>query len=228
MNSHPIIHLPKDVLKTLNQSQVWVDENFQIHQDIIEPLIEFCSMTFQQGLPIALISGFRNYQKQAQIWDDKVSGKRPILDKSGIPITKFDTEEEKFIAIAKWSAIPGLSRHHWGTDIDIFDANRLREGHSIKLIEDEFKKGGPCEKLAYWLNTNLHKTSFYRPYLNTSKQNEIVAINPEPWHISFKPIADKIGKTMDSDYLIDLWRKNPFCASMWCIQNAHKIFSRNL
>jgi len=32
---------------------------------------------------------------------------------------------EKIASILRWSALPGTSRHHWGTDLDIIDAKAL-------------------------------------------------------------------------------------------------------
>ncbi len=40
---------------------------------------------------------------------------------------------EKCKAMLRWSAVPGASRHHWGTEIDIFDPDLLPENTPLLL-----------------------------------------------------------------------------------------------
>ena len=35
---------------------------------------------------------------------------------------------ERIEAILRWSALPGASRHHWGTDLDLIDAHAIQPG----------------------------------------------------------------------------------------------------
>ena len=44
--------------------------------------------------------------------------------------------------ILRWSALPGGSRHHWGTEIDIFDPDLLPQGQSLQLEPWEYESGG--------------------------------------------------------------------------------------
>jgi len=52
--------------------------------------------------------------RQAEIWNAKAAGLRPVLDANEQPIdTGTLSERELVFAILRWSALPGASRHHW-------------------------------------------------------------------------------------------------------------------
>ena len=51
--------------------------------------------------------------------------------------------------IIEYSTLPGTSRHHWGTDIDLVLGDIEVEGDL--LLEEHFHQGGPYEKLRLWM-----------------------------------------------------------------------------
>ena len=54
---------------------------------------------------------------------------RPLLDANNQPLDALQLgETERLHAILHWSALPGTSRHHWGTDLDIYDPDCLPAG----------------------------------------------------------------------------------------------------
>jgi LAS superfamily LD-carboxypeptidase LdcB len=83
-----------------------------------------------------------------------------------------------------WSALPGASRHHWGTDIDVIDRAAMPDGYRYRLVPDEYAAGGVFNALNEWLAGNIARFGFYRPYAEYCG-----GVNPEPWHLSFAPIA---------------------------------------
>jgi len=86
--------------------------------------------------------------------------------------------------ILLWSALPGASRHHWGSDIDVADGNVIARGYVPKLEVGEYRRGGPFAALSGWLGANLRRFGFYRPYTRRGR-----GVQPEPWHISYAPVA---------------------------------------
>ena len=50
---------------------------------------------------------------------------------------------ERIEAILPWSALPGASRHHWGTDVDLIDRKATPPGYRVQLTPEEFEPGGP-------------------------------------------------------------------------------------
>ena len=61
------------------------------------------------------------------------------------------TDKQRIFAILRWSALPGCSRHHWGTDMDIWDAAAVPADYQLKLIASEYDPGAPFYDLSCWL-----------------------------------------------------------------------------
>ena len=161
---------------------------FLIHSDVINDLEQLFLAAKKDGLEIAIISSFRSFEKQLMIWNDKWRGYRPIYSKHGRPLNiSAMSNIEKYKAISLWSALPGLSRHHWGCDLDIFSASAIQNGHSVELTPEEFSKSGICNDLNIWLNEHLEQFGFFRPYGDFKGG---VAI--EPWHISHQKTSHEI------------------------------------
>jgi LAS superfamily LD-carboxypeptidase LdcB len=108
-----------------------------------------------------------------------------VLDVDGklLEVGKLD-DAERVRAILIWSALPGASRHHWGTDFDVIDRAAMPEGYRVQLTVAEFMGDGPFVRLNEWLHANLGNHGFFRPY--TTYRG---GVRPEPWHLSFAPLA---------------------------------------
>src|SRR5579871_1839442 len=75
------------------------------------------------GLELYVASSFRDFNRQLGIWNGKFNGQRPLLDRAGAVIDRANLYENELIdAILIWSALPGASRHHWGSDFDVMEA----------------------------------------------------------------------------------------------------------
>lgn len=152
----------------------------------------------QQGLDLQIASSFRDFHRQLEIWQAKWQGKRPLLSLQGntIPIETL-SDIEKIHAIMTWSALPGASRHHWGTDLDVYDRQGCElEGHTLELVPQEYQPGGPCYKLSVWLDQHAQEFGFYRPY-----QVYHQGVAPEPWHLSYQPVARQLIAQLDIQLL---------------------------
>lgn len=95
------------------------------------------------GFDLQPASTFRDFARQLAIWNGKFCGERPVFDKVGQPIdvTLLSTAE-RCEAILRWSALPGASRHHWGSDLDVYDPSLLPEGQKLQLEPWEYEQGG--------------------------------------------------------------------------------------
>lgn len=113
------------------------------------------------GFKLMPASSFRDFNRQLAIWNGKFEGTRPVLDAQSQPIDIHSLSEgERCIAILKWSALPGASRHHWGTEIDIYDPFRLPEGQSLQLEPWEYEANGYFAELNAWLTENMSAYDF--------------------------------------------------------------------
>lgn len=167
--------------------------NLYVHKQVASVFNGLQIAAQKAGFNLQIASGFRSFERQKLIWNNKFSGKTKILDKDGHPLAIEKLSEiDKLFAILRWSALPGTSRHHWGTDFDIFDPNCLPVGKKLQLTVSEYGETGYFFELTQWLSENMKSFGFYRPY---QKYNGGVAI--EPWHISYFPIAQQAIDKLD-------------------------------
>jgi LAS superfamily LD-carboxypeptidase LdcB len=137
------------------------------------------------GIDLAATSSFRDFDRQLHIWNAKWRGDRPLLDRAGRTLDSAALDEAARVdAILCWSALPGGSRHHWGTDCDVIDQAALPEGYRVQLLPEEYAPGGVFERLTRWLDANMGRFGFYRPYASAGCGAAV-----EPWHLSYWPVA---------------------------------------
>jgi LAS superfamily LD-carboxypeptidase LdcB len=121
------------------------------------------------------------------LWNRKWRGERPLLDRGGRAIDPATLDDAGRVdAILCWSAVPGGSRHHWGTDVDVIDAAALPPGYQVQLVPEEYAPDGVFGRLALWLDENLARFGFHRPYATGSCGAGI-----EPWHLSYSPVSER-------------------------------------
>jgi len=163
----------------LNQAPLReVAKNQNIHHAITDDWHALVLGARNDGIDLTIASAFRSFERQQLIWNNKTNGLRPVKDFDNKLVDPTLVSQQQLLNfILHWSALPGASRHHWGTDMDIYAPSMLTE--ELQLEPWEYKNGGPMEKLGTWLDENLTSYGFYRPY---HQFNGGVAI--EPWHIS--------------------------------------------
>lgn len=137
-------------------------------------------------------SSWRSFARQLAIWNGKWRGERPLQDGDGQPLDALQLGEvDRLHAILRWSALPGTSRHHWGTDLDIYDPDRLPDGTRLALEPWEYAAGGWFAELAGWLDAHMGDFGFFLPYDRHGGQTLGREVAFEPWHLSFAPEAQQ-------------------------------------
>ncbi|XBS68726.1 M15 family metallopeptidase [Acerihabitans sp. KWT182] len=176
----------------------------------------------RQGFNLQPASGFRDFQRQLAIWNGKFRGERPLLDKESRPINSQSLSvPERCEAILRWSALPGTSRHHWGSDVDVYDPDLLPAGGALQLTPAEYQPGGYFSPLSDWLTEHMADFDFYRPYASFRGG---VAI--EPWHLSYRPLACRAESLLTPDIVLKSWQDVDVAGSMWIIPRLPAIFRR--
>lgn len=156
-----------------------------LHKQVVSPFLTLRAAAAADGIDLVAFSSFRDFDRQLAIWNGKFRGERPLQDRTGQPLEVAAlTPAERVAAILWWSALPGASRHHWGTDFDVMDAAALPSGYQLRVVPAEYQPGGPFAKLTTWLDANMHAFGFYRPY--TTDRGGVA---PEPWHLSHASVA---------------------------------------
>ncbi|MEH6406079.1 MAG: M15 family metallopeptidase [Leeuwenhoekiella sp.] len=128
----------------------------------------------KDGIDIKVVSSYRDYNHQNRIWERKFRN----YTADGL------SPEMTIDKIIEYSTIPGTSRHHWGTDLDIIDANGKTNGDV--LVPAKFHGNGPFCKLKEWLDKHANEYGFYLVYTDLSSRK---GFNYEPWHFSYAALS---------------------------------------
>lgn len=157
-----------------------------LHPDAAAAFLKLRAAASQSDIDLVAVSSFRTFEHQLLIWNDKFHGRRPLLDRDGSVLERgVMTEEQLVRAILLWSALPGASRHHWGTEIDLIDRAALPPGQRPQLIASEYAAAGVFARLGAWLPRHGQRHGFFLPY-----DRDRGGVQPEPWHVSFAPVSN--------------------------------------
>lgn len=126
----------------------------------------------KEGISLPVLSGFRSFYHQSLIWEAKWTGKRKVEGKN-LKITAPDPLQ-RAKTILRYSSMPGTSRHHWGTDIDIYSLNNAA-----------FDKGEGL-KVYNWLTEHAGRFGFCQVYSKKGKDRPN-GYEEEKWHWSYMP-----------------------------------------
>ncbi|WP_032109683.1 M15 family metallopeptidase [Necropsobacter massiliensis] len=178
----------------------------------------------QNGFNLQPASSFRDFSRQQQIWNEKFCGERKVHDDQGNPLNLTALSDwEKCRAILRWSALPGGSRHHWGTEIDVFDPDLLPAQQKLQLEPWEYEQNGYFFELSQWLQENLNAFDFALPFLHLAPQ---LAIGREPWHISYLPIADQAQRQFGPDILLAAWQHESIAGKATLTAHFAQLFEQ--
>lgn len=156
-----------------------------IHREAVAAFADMCAAARAEGIEIAVFSGFRDFNAQCAIWNRKFRGERPLLDAQGVAMDRSKIDDVDVIdIILRWSALPGASRHHWGTDLDLYDQAAVSPDYRVQLIPQEYAENGVFSHLNMWMGANAGKFGFFRPYAE-----DLGAVLPEAWHWSYAPVS---------------------------------------
>ena len=150
-------------------------EGVKLRKEAHESYLEMKKAAFTAGHDIKMVSSFRDFYHQQRIWERKY-----INYTEDLGLEPMDAIEK----IIEYSTIPGTSRHHWGTDIDMVDGYRQVKGGV--LDPDKFEPGGPYEAFKQWLDENSEKYGFVLVYTKNPRRR---GFKYEPWHFSYAPIS---------------------------------------
>ncbi len=141
-----------------------------------EAFIQMQEHALKDSIKLYVVSSYRGFEHQKKLWNKKF---KKALEE-GL------TKEQALHRCMEFSAIPGTSRHHWGTEVDLIDL--YRPVLEKPLEQSEFTTGGNFDKLYQWLQEHANEYGFYEIYDNNPARK---GFHFEPWHYSFLPLAQK-------------------------------------
>jgi LAS superfamily LD-carboxypeptidase LdcB len=196
----------------------------RVHGDLVSPLLALQQRAEKVGFELRVASSYRSFERQLLIWNNKAQGLRPVLDSAGIPLDiSALSERELVLAILRWSALPGASRHHWGTDIDVYDGAHMPPDYQLQLTVAETEGNGPFAEFHRWLSDELQTPGcdFFRPYAQDRG-----GIAPEPWHLSYAPLANQFAQYFDENLLREQLLVTPLQLKNAVLENLDEIYRR--
>lgn len=163
---------------------------YQLRKETNEAFIKMAAEALKSDIKIQVVSSYRSFEHQNRIWERKY--KR--YQNQGL------SPEAGIAKIIEYSTIPGTSRHHWGTDLDIIDAN-VRQPSSV-LQPQHFEENGCYRKLKLWMENHANSFGFFLVY---TKEPSRKGFKYEPWHYSYKALSQgylQTYKTFDLKTII--------------------------
>lgn len=166
---------------TFSEMSLLGRSNPKLHSDSI-PLLTDVGTAFlkmqaaarKAGIEIEIVSAYRSYDRQKGIWNRKYRSNT----KRGL------TPKQNIKKIIEYSTLPGTSRHHWGTDVDLVDGKQPKIGDL--LLTEKFHGNGPYVNMRKWMDTHAATYGFVRPYTEDDNRRGFYY---EPWHYSYAPLA---------------------------------------
>jgi LAS superfamily LD-carboxypeptidase LdcB len=198
--------------------------NCRVHPSALEPLLFLQQRAASAGFVLKVASSYRSFERQLLIWNSKARGLRPVLNSAGEPMDiNLLSQRDKVFAILRWSALPGASRHHWGTDVDVYGSVHIDPNYSVQLTVAETQNGGPFAEFHCWLSDELAlgNSNFFRPYAQDRG-----GIAPEPWHLSYAPVAKDYACQFTSEILREQLLQTEFELKHAVLDNLDEIFQR--
>ncbi len=144
-------YIPDDLVNSKSEYR----DNILINKKVKNMFRIMKKMAYKQGYNIDIMSGYRDYNYQAKLYQN-------LINEKGLNYA--------FRHVAQ----PGASEHQLGLAIDICV---YRNNHCY--VENEI---GDFEEIK-WLHNNAHRFGFILRYPNNLE--EITGYNYEPWHLRY-------------------------------------------
>lgn len=166
-------------------------EGLFLRRDTYTAFVRMYDAAKNDGVRLQIRSATRNFNYQKGIWERKWTGETKIENGKDASVA-YPDPVDRARAILLYSSMPGTSRHHWGTDIDLnsFNNDWFGEGEGLRLYR--------------WMNTHAHHYGFCQPYSDKSKENR-TGYEEERWHWSYMPVSIPLtrqaGKELANDMI---------------------------
>lgn len=156
-----------------------------LHYEVVAAFLAMRDAAALDGIDLVARSSFRDFDTQVSIWNRKWAGEKPLYDRDGRLLDRKSIADGDVVdAILCWSAVPGGSRHHWGSDVDVIDAAAVPAGYNVELLPGEYAVTGIFARLSAWLDSHMRRFGFFKPYATDRG-----GVSPEPWHLSYAPVS---------------------------------------
>ncbi|WPP50082.1 M15 family metallopeptidase [Catalinimonas niigatensis] len=149
-------------------------EDIYLRQQAYEDFVRMAQAAKEAGIALQIISATRNFAAQKSIWEAKWNGQRKV---DGMDLSQAMSDpQQRALKILEYSSMPGTSRHHWGTDMD------------LNALSNSYFASGEGKKVYDWLLAHAHEYGFCQVYTEKGAHRSD-GYNEEKWHWSYMPLA---------------------------------------
>jgi len=147
-------------------------EGLYLRKDTYQAFRRMYDSALVDGIRLQIRSATRNFNYQKGIWEAKWTGEKLIEGGEDLSATTPDPKE-RALKILRYSSMPGTSRHHWGTDID------------LNSFENSWFDAGVGLDIYNWLKQHGSEFGFCQPY----SAGRPTGYFEERWHWSYMPVS---------------------------------------
>ena len=128
------------------------------------------------GITLRIISATRSFESQKRIWEAKWNGQTKVAGQN--LSQEISHAKQRALKILEYSSMPGTSRHHWGTDID------------LNALNNSYFAAGEGQKVYAWLVAHAKTYEFCQVYTEPGEARPN-GYHEEKWHWSYLPLAQQ-------------------------------------
>jgi len=154
------------------------DGDYLLRAETASAIARMIDAAKADGVEFRVRSATRNHARQTQIWEAKWRGDRTLSNGVNLGKSPELSDSAKARMILLYSSMPGTSRHHWGTDVD------------LNAFDNDYFSSGKGLAEHNWLKARASEFGFYQPY--TAKSTGRKGYEEERWHWSYKPLSQPL------------------------------------
>jgi len=139
-----------------------------LREDCYDAFKDMWKAAEDDGIHLIIVSATRNRSYQKGIWNRKW-------------LTFGGEESDRAERILQYSSMPGTSRHHWGTDID------------LNQLNNTYFESDEGAKIYAWLQNHAADYGFFQPYTAFNAYRD-AGYREEKWHWSYFPTASQMQR----------------------------------
>lgn len=151
-------------------------EKIYLRKPTYEAFLRMAKAAREAGHNLQIISATRNFSAQKRIWEAKWNGQRKV---AGMDLSQAMPDlKQRALKILEYSSMPGTSRHHWGTDLD------------INALNNRYFTSGKGKRIYDWLLDHASAYGFCQVYTQKGTERPH-GYNEEKWHWSYMPLSSQ-------------------------------------
>ena len=183
-------------------------EGLYLHWEAYSAFKEMFYAARLNGISLKIISATRPFNHQKGIWERKWTGETILSDGTNAS-RDIPDPADRALKILEFSSMPGTSRHHWGTDLD------------INALNNSYFESGQGLKEYNWLIRNASSFGFCQTYTAFGKGRKS-GYQEEKWHWSYTPVSARLtfaAAEMLTDSMISGFEGDEAAAQIKVVKN---------